>query len=125
MVDGVDDVLVGGEEVVGFDFLQGLGDGFLAERTSDFLQSKQLGGILILDQVDVGEAALARLRVRRGNGDVQGRAYLAQQTQQLEAPVVDLELGSAGKAAHAIGEVVEEVEEVLGHCDGWVVDEAG
>lgn len=47
-----------------------------------------------------------------------GRAYLAQQTQQLEAPVVDLELGSAGKAAHAIGEVVEEVEEVLGHCDG-------
>jgi hypothetical protein len=55
---------VGGEEVVGFDFLEGLGDGFLAERTSDLLQGKQLGGILILDQVDVGEAALARLRVR-------------------------------------------------------------
>jgi phosphoribosylformylglycinamidine (FGAM) synthase-like enzyme len=64
VVDGVDDVLVGGKEVVGFDFLQGLGDGFLAERTSDLLQGKQLGGILILDQVDVGEAALARLRVR-------------------------------------------------------------
>ena len=38
VVDRMDDVLMPGKQVVGFDFLQGLGNGFLAERTSDLLQ---------------------------------------------------------------------------------------
>lgn len=46
------------KKIIRFDFFEGLGDGFLAERTTDLLQSEQLGGSFILDEVDVGEAAL-------------------------------------------------------------------
>jgi hypothetical protein len=58
MVDSMDDVGVGGKEGIGFDFFEGLGDGFLAERTADFLEGIESGGGGILDQVDVREAAL-------------------------------------------------------------------
>lgn len=42
-------------------------------------------------------------------------AYLTQESEQFEAAVVDLQLGCAWEAAHAIGEIVKEVEEVLSH----------
>jgi hypothetical protein len=41
--------------------------------------------------------------------------YLAQQPQELEAAVVDFQLRRTGKAAEAVGEVVEQIEEVLRH----------
>lgn len=46
--------------------------------------------------------------------------YLAEQAQELEASVVDLELRSAGETAHAVREIVEEVEEVLRHGKVYV-----
>lgn len=58
MVDGVDDVLVGGEERVGFDFLHCLRDGFLAEGAADLFQGVERLIRCILDEVDIGEAAL-------------------------------------------------------------------
>lgn len=58
VVDGVDDVGGVREEGVGFDFAQGLGDGFGAEEASDFLEGEEFGGDGVLDEVDVGEAAL-------------------------------------------------------------------
>ena len=42
-------------------------------------------------------------------------SYLAEKSEQLETAIVDLQLWGAGEAAHAIGEVVEEIEEVLRH----------
>lgn len=59
MVDAWDDVGVRGEERVGLDLTEGLGDGLLAEGAADLLEGVELrrrgGG---LDEVDVGEAAL-------------------------------------------------------------------
>jgi hypothetical protein len=49
MVDGVDDVGVWRKEGVGFDFFEGLGDGFLPERTPDFLERVESRGGGILD----------------------------------------------------------------------------
>lgn len=45
-------------------------------------------------------------------------SYLAQQTEQLETAIVDLELRRAGEAAHAVCERVEKVEQVLRHDGG-------
>ena len=57
-----------GEERVGFDFFEGLRDGFLAEGAADLFQCKELLVGVVLDEVDVGEAALdavlGRLRKR-------------------------------------------------------------
>lgn len=58
VVDRVDDVGVRREEAVGLDLLESLGDGLLAEGAADLLQGEELGGCLVLDEVDVGEAAL-------------------------------------------------------------------
>lgn len=55
----VDDILLVCEQVVGLHLFQGLGDGLLAERTSDFLQRKQLGRGLVLYEVDVGKTTLS------------------------------------------------------------------
>jgi hypothetical protein len=44
--------------------------------------------------------------------------YLAQEPQQFEAAVVDLQLRRAREAAHAICKVVQEIEEVLSHVEG-------
>jgi hypothetical protein len=49
MVDSVDDVGVWRKEGIGFDFFEGLRDGFLAERTSDFLERVESRGGGILD----------------------------------------------------------------------------
>lgn len=49
------------KEVIRFDFFQGLGNGFLAERATDLLQGEQFGGGLVLDEVDVRESALEML----------------------------------------------------------------
>ena len=58
MVDGVDDVRVRGEEGVGFDLLEGEGDGFLAEGAADLFQGVEGRGRIVGDEIDVGEAAL-------------------------------------------------------------------
>jgi hypothetical protein len=42
VVDGMDDVLVGRKQRVGFDFFEGMGDGFLAEGTPDLLEGEEL-----------------------------------------------------------------------------------
>ena len=42
VVDGGDDVRVRGEEGVGFYFLEGEGDGFLAEGAADFLEGVEV-----------------------------------------------------------------------------------
>ena len=44
---------MGGEERVGFYFFQGVGDGFLAEGTADFLEGVELGCGGFLNKVDV------------------------------------------------------------------------
>lgn len=41
--------------------------------------------------------------------------YLTQESQQFETAIVDLELRRARKAAHAIREVVKQIEKILGH----------
>ena len=61
MVDSVDNVGVWRKEGIGFDFFEGLGDGFLAERTPDFLERVESRGGGILDEVDVREATLGKL----------------------------------------------------------------
>ena len=61
VVDGRDDVLVWGEEGVCLGLFERLGDGFLAKGTADFLESEQLAGARVLDEVDVGEATLRKL----------------------------------------------------------------
>lgn len=58
VVDAVDDVRAVPEEVVGLDFLHGVRDGFGAERAADLFEGEELGGRGVLDEVDVGEAAL-------------------------------------------------------------------
>lgn len=42
MIDTVDDIRVGREQGVGFDFFEGEGDGFLAKRTADLFQGVEL-----------------------------------------------------------------------------------
>lgn len=58
IVDGADDVLVWSEERICLRLLECLGDGFLAERAADLLQGEELAGACVLDEVDIGEAAL-------------------------------------------------------------------
>lgn len=58
MINAVDYVWDGGEEGVGFYLLEGLGDGFGAEGAADLFEGVEFGGRGVLDQVDVGEAAL-------------------------------------------------------------------
>lgn len=60
VVDVVDDSRRVAEELVGFYFVHGLGDGFLAERASDLFEREQFACGCVLHQVDVGEAALDR-----------------------------------------------------------------
>ena len=57
----MDDVVCRCEQAVSFNFLQGLRDGFLAEWAADFLEREQFRGCLVLDEVNVGEAALNTL----------------------------------------------------------------
>lgn len=54
----MDDVAVGSEQAVCFNFLEGERDGFLTERTPYLFERKQLICALILDEIDIGEAAL-------------------------------------------------------------------
>lgn len=42
-------------------------------------------------------------------------SYLTQESQKLEAAIVDLQLRSTGETAHAICEVIQQVKEVLRH----------
>lgn len=58
MIDRVDNVILRCEEVVRFDFLQGLRDGFLAEWAADFFEREQFRACLVLNEVNIGEAAL-------------------------------------------------------------------
>ena len=58
MAERADDVEVPGEERVGFDLAQREGDGFLAKGAADLFEGEELGGCGVLDEVDVGEAAL-------------------------------------------------------------------
>jgi len=48
-------------------------------------------------------------------------AYFAQESQNLETPVVDLQLRRAGETREAVGKSVHEVLKVLRHCDRFVV----
>jgi hypothetical protein len=54
----VNDVWVRREERVGLDFLQREADALLAEGTSYLLEREELLIRVVLDEVDVGEAAL-------------------------------------------------------------------
>lgn len=58
MVDGVNNVGVRGEEGVGFDLLEGEGDGFLPEGAADLFQGVEGRGGIVGYEVDIGEAAL-------------------------------------------------------------------
>lgn len=58
MVDGVDDVVLRGEQTICLDFFQGLRHRLLAKGASDLLESEQFGGRFVLNEVDVGETAL-------------------------------------------------------------------
>jgi hypothetical protein len=56
----VDDVGVRREEGIGFYFFEGERDGFLAEGAADLFQGEEFLTRGVLDEVDVGEAALER-----------------------------------------------------------------
>jgi hypothetical protein len=58
VIDRPYDVGVRCEEAVSFDFFERLGDGFLAKRTPDFLQSIQFRCGLVLYEVNIGESPL-------------------------------------------------------------------
>lgn len=58
MVDGVDDVRMWGEEGVGLCFLEGEGDGLLTKGAADLLEGVELRGGGVLDEINVGKAAL-------------------------------------------------------------------
>lgn len=47
--------------------------------------------------------------------DAKTISYLTQETQQLEAAVIDLELRRTRKTAQTIGEIVEKIKEILRH----------
>ena len=61
MVYAVDYVWVWGEERVGFYFFEGLGDGFLAEGTANLFECVERGIAGVLDEVNIGEAALGEV----------------------------------------------------------------
>ena len=58
VVDGGYDGGHVGEEAVGVDLAHGLLDGLGAERAADLLEGEELVRVCVLDEVDVGEAAL-------------------------------------------------------------------
>lgn len=58
MFEGLDDVLMGGEQRIGLDLFEGLRDGFLAKGTADLLQGVEVRLRRRLDEIDVGEATL-------------------------------------------------------------------
>lgn len=58
MVDGMDDMRVWGEEGVGFCFLESEGDGLLTKGAADLLEGVELRGGGVLDEINVGKAAL-------------------------------------------------------------------
>ena len=58
MVDGGDDVGMWRKEGIGFCFFESEGDGFLAKGAADLLESVEFRGGGVLDEVNVGEAAL-------------------------------------------------------------------
>lgn len=58
VVDAVDDVGMWREEAVRLDLFEGLRHGFLPEGAADLLQRVEGLGGRVLDEVDVGEAAL-------------------------------------------------------------------
>ena len=47
------DILVRGEERVSLYFFKGMGHGFLAEWTSDLFEGEELGGVLVLNEIDI------------------------------------------------------------------------
>ena len=63
MVDRGNYVWMGCEEGICFDFLERLRHGFLAEWAADFLEGVETAVGGVLDEVDVGEAALQELQV--------------------------------------------------------------
>lgn len=63
VVDAVDDVRRVGEQLVRLDLLHGLRDGLGAEGATDLLEGEQFRGRGVLDEVDVGEAALETERL--------------------------------------------------------------
>ena len=103
------------EERVRFYFLESERDGFLAERTSDLFQGEEFVAGGVFDEVDVGEAALGGRSVSLRWYEARNEGtYFAEESQDLEAPAVDLELGGPGEADYAVCEGVEGVEEVGG-----------
>jgi hypothetical protein len=77
VINRVDDVVCRCKQAVSFDFLQGLRDGFLAERAADFLEREQFRGCLILDEVNVGETTLDRFGVRVSSGTTASSGQVA------------------------------------------------
>jgi hypothetical protein len=59
------------------------------------------------------------MRLSAVEGSREGVTHLAQQSQDFETPVVDLQLRRAGEAREAIGKSIHKVEEVLRHCDSF------
>lgn len=124
VVDTGDYIGVRSEEGVGFDFLEGLRDGFLSKGTSDLFESVERGVRGVLYKVDVGEAALVNqsmsvMEGKRCRAEWE-KTHLTQQTKHAEASVVDLQLRSARETAYAIRYRVEYVENCLRHgYAGW------
>ncbi len=58
VVDAVDHARAVREELVGLDLLHRLPDGLGAEGAADLFEREELRGGRVLDEVDVGEAAL-------------------------------------------------------------------
>ena len=58
VVDRAYDIGMRREERVGFHFCESVGDAFLAEGAADLFEGVEGGGGGVLDEVDVGEAAL-------------------------------------------------------------------
>lgn len=76
VVDRVDDIWVRREKRVGLHFFKGLRDGFLAEGAADLLQGEELLVGIVLDEVDVGKAALGAVLEGVWQGIGSGRACL-------------------------------------------------
>lgn len=100
VVKGGDDGGDVGEEAVGVDLAHGLLDGLGAEGAADLLEGEETVGRGVLDEVDVGEAALA------------------EELEDLEAAPVDLERRRAGEAVEAVAQRVDQVEDDLRHGGG-------
>lgn len=97
VVDHADDGGYVGEDAVGVDLAHGLLDRLGAEGAAYLLEGEELVRGRVLDEVDVGEAALA------------------EEPEDLEAAAVDLERRGAGEAVEAIANGVEEVKYQLRH----------